>query len=75
MKEGGFSLGKHRWSKEEIAEYRKKSGAFFYFNKDDSNIFVSKASGLGSTLNWANPVSWLIVAAVVIIIYASRYIR
>ena len=68
-------MGKHRWSREEIAEFRKKSGAFFYFNNDDSNVFVQKASGLGSTLNWANPVSWLIIVAVVLIIWGSRFIR
>jgi hypothetical protein len=29
-------MEKRKWTKEEIEEYRKTHGAFFYFNKEDS---------------------------------------
>ena len=34
----------------------------FYFNPDDSAIFVEKRFGLGYSLNFARPISWIIVA-------------
>jgi uncharacterized membrane protein len=34
----------------------------FYFNPDDSAIFVEKRFGLGYSLNFARPVAWIIVA-------------
>lgn len=34
----------------------------FYFNPDDSAIFVEKRFGLGYSLNFARPMSWIIVA-------------
>ena len=54
-----------KWTKEEIEEYRKIQGAFFYCNKEDSNFFVSKVYGIGWTLNWANPISWVLVLAII----------
>ena len=34
----------------------------FYFNPEDSSLLVPKRSGLGYTLNFANPWSWLVLA-------------
>lgn len=34
-------------------------------DKRDRRIFVPRRSGLGYTLNFANPVSWVIVAAII----------
>lgn len=61
-------MAKRKWTKEEIEEFRKKSGAFLYYNKEDSNFFVPKAYGFGWTLNWANPISWLLILAIIGII-------
>jgi uncharacterized membrane protein len=34
----------------------------FYFNPEDPSLFIPKRSGLGYTLNFANPLSWLVLA-------------
>jgi uncharacterized membrane protein len=39
----------------------------FYFNPDDPAIFVSKRVGIGYTMNFANRMSWLVVAGMVLI--------
>jgi len=71
---GAGIMGKRKWSYQEVADFRKKTGSLFYFNREDSNIFVPKASGFGRTLNFANPISWLfIVAVVALLIYGSRF--
>lgn len=58
-------MGRRKWTKEEINEYRKVRGAYFYCNKEDSNLFVPKAYGFGWTVNWANPISWILVLALI----------
>jgi len=58
-------MEKRKWTNEEVVAYRKKTGAFFYFNKEDTNLLVPKASGFGRTFNFANPISWVIIAAVI----------
>ena len=50
-------MARRKWTKEEIEDYRKMRGAFFYCNKEDSNFLVPKAYGVGWTFNWANPIS------------------
>jgi len=35
-------MARRKWTKEEIEEYRKTHGAFFYCNKEDSNFLVPK---------------------------------
>ncbi len=67
-------MAKRKWTKEEIAAYRKEHGAFFYYNKDDSNFLVPKAYGIGWTLNWANPIAWVFVLAIIIIIFLRKFI-
>lgn len=44
-------------------------GGIFYFNREDSRIFVPKRFGLGigRTLNFAHPVSWAVLLVPVII--------
>ena len=57
-------MAKHKYSKEEITEWREKHSKFFYFNKDDTNISVPKAYTFGWTLNWAHPAAWVVGAAI-----------
>ncbi|MDF2724603.1 MAG: hypothetical protein K0Q59_4278 [Paenibacillus sp.] len=58
-------MAKRKWSKEEIEQYRKVHGPTLYFNKEDSNLFVRKAFGYGFTVNWANPISWILIVIIV----------
>ena len=51
-------MTKRKWTKDEIEEYRKTQGVFFYCNKEDANFLVPKAYGIGRTFNWGNPISW-----------------
>lgn len=55
--EGEQNMERRKWRKEEIEEYRKTKGVFFYYNKEDFNFLVPKAYGIGWTVNWANPIS------------------
>lgn len=58
-------MGKHKYTLEELKEwYREHGVGFIYYNPDDRNIWVPKASGLGFTLNFAHPLSFAIMALV-----------
>ena len=58
-------MARRKWTKEEIKEYRKIQDAFFYSNKEDSNVFVPKVYGIGWTVNRANPISWIFVLVII----------
>lgn len=68
-------MSKHLYTHEEVAEWRKKHGSFVYFNKDDSNFMVPKSYGIGRTLNWAHPISWIIGAAILALIVYSLFFK
>ncbi|BFT72639.1 DUF5808 domain-containing protein [Paenibacillus sp. P36] len=36
----------------------------FYYNPDNKSIFVPKRLGLGWTINFARPISWIIILAI-----------
>lgn len=71
-------MAKKKWSHDEIEEYKKTHNQFmFYYNKDDTNLFVSKSSGLGLTLNFANPLSFvliIIILALVLLLFFGKYL-
>jgi len=46
----------------------------FYFNRKDPRLHVPKITGMGWTLNFASPYSWLFMIAVVLIIIASQFL-
>jgi uncharacterized membrane protein len=53
-------MARRKWTIAEIEEYREMhGGGFFYWNKEDSNIFVPQPYGFGFVVNWANPISWV----------------
>jgi uncharacterized membrane protein len=64
-------MEKRRWTKEEVSVYRRTHNTFFYVNKDDANIFVPREYSFGYTLNFGNLISWIILAAFIVIIYIS----
>jgi uncharacterized membrane protein len=42
-------------------------GGMFYFNRADPAMFVEKRFGLGYTLNFGHPISWIIFAAIILV--------
>ncbi|WP_068782765.1 DUF1648 domain-containing protein [Paenibacillus phocaensis] len=44
-----------------------------YFNPQDPSLFVEKRSGIGWTLNFANPISWLTLLGILVVIACSAW--
>lgn len=40
----------------------------FYFNKNDPSFFVEKRFGMGYTVNFGNPISWIAIFALLVLI-------
>lgn len=40
-------------------------GGILYFNPKDPSIFVHKRFGIGMTLNYGNPIAWVVFAAII----------
>ena len=51
---------KQKWTAEEIQQWYRDTGAFTYYNPNDSNIVVKKPRREGLTVNWANPKAYLL---------------
>lgn len=68
-------MARRKWTKEEIEEYRKEHGEIFYFNREDSNLLVPKVYGIGRTLNWANPISWILILALICFVIFHKFYR
>src|SRR5699024_1651964 len=51
----------------------------FYVNKNDPSIFIEKRFGVGCTINWAHPLSWVfifgIIALPIIIVSILIYLQ
>jgi uncharacterized membrane protein len=43
----------------------------FYYNPSDPAIFVEKRSGIGFTVNFANPVAWIFTLGIILVIVFS----
>jgi uncharacterized membrane protein len=46
----------------------------FYYNPEDPALFVSKRIGIGWTVNFAHPISWIIILAILLIPIVSTLI-
>ena len=68
-------MAKHKYSKEEIEEWRKEHGGVFYFNRNDSNLFVPKRYTFGFSPNFAHPGAWLIVLVVIGLIVTLTHFK
>jgi uncharacterized membrane protein len=56
---------------EEITDYDDDShwkGGLFYFNRNDPSIFVEKRFGVGWTLNFGNPIGFIIVFVPLVVV-------
>ncbi len=59
----------------DIDEDQYWKGGMFYFNKNDPSIFVEKRFGVGWTINFANPIGYIILILPIIIILVFAYIN
>ncbi len=46
-------------------------GGILYFNRKDPSVFVSKRFGIGFTVNFGHPLSWIFIAAVIGVVVCS----
>ncbi len=59
-----MKLGKGRMEASRPGEDSKWKAGAFYWDRSDPAIFVEKRTGIGFTLNWGHPVSWVIIAVI-----------
>jgi len=74
IKGGGFSSSKTKTK--DIVDRDNDSfwkGGILYFNRKDPSIFVNKRFGIGFTINFGHPLSWIIIAAVIGIVLCSIF--
>lgn len=57
-----------------IDEDRYWKGGMFYFNKEDPSIMVEKRFGVGWTLNFAHPVSWIVLIVPLLLIFGITFL-
>ena len=73
-------MTRHRYTNEEIEVWRKENQRMVYFNHDDSRIFVPKGYGIGYTMNWGYPVSYIVFIAIIgipvlVVVLLSIYLQ
>lgn len=49
-------------------------GGLFYMNKNDPSIMVEKRFGVGWTLNFAHPISWIVLLVPLILIFGISFL-
>lgn len=58
-------MARRKFSKDEVQQWQKEHNqTMFYFNRNDSNLFVRRyygISGTGGTINLAHPGAWAII--------------
>ena len=52
------------------ADPRNWRAGIFYFNREDPALFVRKRFGIGYTINFANPWSWVIGGVLALVVLA-----
>lgn len=75
MRKWDLSMARRKWTKREIEEYRKIQGPIYYFNKEDSNFLVPKEYGIGRSVNWANPISWVFGLVIIGLVVLSVFFK
>lgn len=59
-------MTRRKYSKEEVLRWQEEHNQnIFYINKNDSNLFVIRRSGLGGTLNLTHPGSWVVIIVLI----------
>lgn len=67
-------MSKRKWTNKEIHEWLDRKNCFFYANKEDTNIFIKKRHGITWTLNWGNPIVWVIIIVVIVVIILALFL-
>jgi uncharacterized membrane protein len=49
-------------------------GGMFYFNREDTALFVEKRFGLGYTLNFGHPISWVVLGFIILVPLVSIFL-
>jgi len=65
--------GKRKWTEEEVKQWYRDTGAFTYANPGDLNIVVKKPRSEGLTVNWANPKAYLLLGAILAVVFAVMF--
>ena len=60
-----------KWRNKVINETECWKWGIFYFNPIDKRIFLPKRTGLGLTLNFANPVSIVVICGIIALVIIS----
>lgn len=61
--------GRRRTSTRDATDDRYWSGGMFYVNRNDPAILVEKRFGMGYTLNFGNRKAWLLLVAILLLIF------
>jgi uncharacterized membrane protein len=55
-------MARRKYSPQEVLKWMEEHDQnIFYINKNDSNLFVKRRSGLGGTFNLTQPLAWGII--------------
>lgn len=57
----------------DIDDDRHWKGGLMYFNKEDPSLFVEKRFGIGWTINFARPISYIILFGPILLILFIAY--
>lgn len=57
-----------KWTPEEVAKWQSDHPGSFYNNREDKNLFVKKRTGTAFTLNLGNPLSWVLIAGLNVLV-------
>ena len=60
---------KKKWTAEEVQQWYCDAKILIYCNPSDSNIVVKKARRKGFAVNWANPKAYLLLGAVLALVF------
>ena len=61
-------MKKTKWTPEEVAHWQASHPGSFYNNKEDASLFVRKSGSTGFTLNLGNPLAWVFIVALNVLV-------
>ncbi len=67
-------MKKRKWSSEEVRQWYQENNPVVYANKADGNVVVRKAQSDGWTVNWANPMAYVLQGAILAVVFGVIYL-